>query len=403
MTAAYLARRGARGPLSVLEASYGGFLTTFGDGAADLAQATAGLGTDWQTLHSGFKVHAACRGVHGLLDALLDLRAEHELKPGAIAAVEVTAGPDAIRRLGKTEVVTPLQAQLSLPYAAAVALLFGTAGPEQFDAACIERDDVARMMARVRFYPAPGSSHVSAVTVETVGENASGVPSAKRGAVPRPRCPSARSSPSSSVSPGPGCPWTGPHRSSSSCRVSRTVARSIDSTSCCSRPRRNGRAFEPWLRNRRSGASRSAKSCQALPLLFGIVVLTFALIHLAPGDPLRALSGDLPANEEYVRQVRERYGLDRPLPEQFVTYVSRVVQGDLGFSLAKRQPVADVLISRMGPTALLVGTAIIGAALLGVSAGVAAAAARTRGSTTGCRSWACSVTRFPCSGWPRSC
>jgi peptide/nickel transport system permease protein len=109
-----------------------------------------------------------------------------------------------------------------------------------------------------------------------------------------------------------------------------------------------------------------------LPLVFAIVTLTFALIHLAPGDPLRALSGDLPANDEYVRQVRERYGLDRPIVEQFVTYISRVAQGDLGFSLSKRQPVSDVLLSRMGPTALLVGAAIIGAAILGIAAGVMA-------------------------------
>jgi peptide/nickel transport system permease protein len=115
------------------------------------------------------------------------------------------------------------------------------------------------------------------------------------------------------------------------------------------------------------------RTLHALPLLFGIVAFTFALIHLAPGDPLRALSGDLPANEEYVRQVRERYGLDRPVGEQFITYVTRVFQGDLGYSLSKRQPVSDVLLSRMGPTALLVGAAIIGAAILGIAAGVASA------------------------------
>lgn len=115
------------------------------------------------------------------------------------------------------------------------------------------------------------------------------------------------------------------------------------------------------------------RAAHAVPLLFIIVTVMFALIQMAPGDPTTALTGNFPATDAYVEEVAQKYGLDRPLIERYGVYLGRLVQGDLGYSLAKRQPVADVLLSRMGPTALLTGSALIGAALFGIAAGVMAA------------------------------
>jgi len=71
---------------------------------------------------------------------------------------------------------------------------------------------------------------------------------------------------------------------------------------------------------------------QAIPLLLGIIVLNFLLIHLAPGDPVTIFLGNLGTSEEYIQAVRARLGLDRPLAVQLLIYVGSILRGDLGFS-----------------------------------------------------------------------
>jgi peptide/nickel transport system permease protein len=109
---------------------------------------------------------------------------------------------------------------------------------------------------------------------------------------------------------------------------------------------------------------------QAVPLLLGVVVVNFLIIQLAPGDPVQALVGDFPAPEEYVRQVRAEFGLDRPIPEQLLRYLGQLARGNLGFSFAQRRPVGTVVVERLGRTALLTGSALVLAVLAGVSLGV---------------------------------
>lgn len=77
-----------------------------------------------------------------------------------------------------------------------------------------------------------------------------------------------------------------------------------------------------------------------LPIMLGVALVCFALVHLAPGDPLVSV---LPpdASAELQSQLRAVYGFDRPLPEQFVSWVGRAIQGDLGTSIATSRPVAD--------------------------------------------------------------
>ena len=107
------------------------------------------------------------------------------------------------------------------------------------------------------------------------------------------------------------------------------------------------------------------------PLVLGVVLLGFAIVQLAPGDPVQVLVGDYPAPPEYVKQVRERFGLDAPRWVQLGRYVAEVARGNLGYSFFYNQPVREVLASRLGATLLLMSSALVLAAVGGVLLGVA--------------------------------
>lgn len=95
------------------------------------------------------------------------------------------------------------------------------------------------------------------------------------------------------------------------------------------------------------------------PVLFGVSIVCFLLVHIAPGDPLSAV---LPADatQELVEQMRAAYGFDRPLPVQYALWLVRAVQGDLGASIATGRPVASEVFRAVGNTLILssVATAI---------------------------------------------
>ena len=97
---------------------------------------------------------------------------------------------------------------------------------------------------------------------------------------------------------------------------------------------------------------------QLIPVLIGISVISFLLLRLAPGDPVRLLVGDR-ASPETIAAVRQQYGLDLPLPLQFLRYVSNVLQGDLGLSLRFQRPVAELIGQFMGPTLFLAAYVIV--------------------------------------------
>lgn len=108
-----------------------------------------------------------------------------------------------------------------------------------------------------------------------------------------------------------------------------------------------------------------------------IAAINFVVIHSAPGDAVDVLAGESGvADAAYTEELRRKFGLDQPLPMQFVFYMSRLLQFDLGFSFRHNMPVAELIASRIGPTALLVGAALFGALLLGVVAGTLAASRR---------------------------
>jgi peptide/nickel transport system permease protein len=110
----------------------------------------------------------------------------------------------------------------------------------------------------------------------------------------------------------------------------------------------------------------------AVPLILAVVTLTFFLVHLAPGDPATILAGDAPS-PAFLARTRAEYGLDRPLPVQFVSYSLKAATGDFGTSLYFHKPVFEVILDRFPATILLTGTAMVIASGLGIVLGVAAA------------------------------
>lgn len=110
-------------------------------------------------------------------------------------------------------------------------------------------------------------------------------------------------------------------------------------------------------------------------LFFSAVILAFVLVHLAPGDPTYVLAGNV-NDESFIRSVREKFGLDRPLHEQLLIYLYNVLRGDLGYSYFRSEPVSSLILSRVPATLLLVFTSMAMASALGILLGLAAASRR---------------------------
>ena len=107
-------------------------------------------------------------------------------------------------------------------------------------------------------------------------------------------------------------------------------------------------------------------------MLFTIVAVVFALLHVAPGDPARNVAG-LRASEHEVARVRTELGIDRPLPEQYVRYLGDVVRGDLGFSYKSREPVSTMIGDRLGASVWLLTIGLLLAVVLAVPVSLLAA------------------------------
>jgi ABC-type dipeptide/oligopeptide/nickel transport system permease component len=109
-----------------------------------------------------------------------------------------------------------------------------------------------------------------------------------------------------------------------------------------------------------------------IPVIFGVLLLTFLLVHSIPGDPVEVMLGESAASAD--REVlRQNLGLDEPLPIQFFQYVAKVAQGDLGVSIHSKKPIVDLLAERLPATMKLASLALIIAISIGVPLGVVAA------------------------------
>jgi ABC-type dipeptide/oligopeptide/nickel transport system permease component len=106
-----------------------------------------------------------------------------------------------------------------------------------------------------------------------------------------------------------------------------------------------------------------------VPTLLGVLIVTFLLLYVAPGDPVQAMVGER-ADPETIARLRAELHLNDPLPTQFVRYVGGVVRGDLGTSYITHRQILDDLLHRFPATLQLAGAAMLFAALTGISVGI---------------------------------
>ncbi|MAP11848.1 MAG: peptide ABC transporter [Gammaproteobacteria bacterium] len=109
-----------------------------------------------------------------------------------------------------------------------------------------------------------------------------------------------------------------------------------------------------------------------IPVMGVVAVVVFLLLHLTPGDPATVIAGDY-ARPEDIARIRAKLGLDRPLHIQFFTWISAVLQGDLGHSIFSNLPVSKLIAQRIEPTLALSISTIIFAVVVAVPMGVFAA------------------------------
>lgn len=114
---------------------------------------------------------------------------------------------------------------------------------------------------------------------------------------------------------------------------------------------------------------------QAIPVLFGVSVGVFLMLHLVPGDPAEIVAGQM-ASREDVENVRRALGLDPPLLEQYLQFAGRALSGDFGTSFRTGRPVSEEILARYGNTLLLGSVALLIAVIAGGLAGIVAAVKR---------------------------
>ena len=120
---------------------------------------------------------------------------------------------------------------------------------------------------------------------------------------------------------------------------------------------------------------------RGIAVVFGVVTLTFLLLHLAPGDPVQRLLGPA-ASAEQLEAARQALGLDRPLPAQYASWLGRALQGDFGTSIAQGRPAATLLAEAWPATALLVLLSLALSWIGGLAIGTWQANTRRRAADT---------------------
>jgi ABC-type dipeptide/oligopeptide/nickel transport system permease component len=129
-------------------------------------------------------------------------------------------------------------------------------------------------------------------------------------------------------------------------------------------------------------------------VLLGVATLVFSLIHLVPGDPAQAMLGD-GASPQDIEELRRSLGLDRPLLEQYVTFLRHAVTGDLGRSFRTGQPVTSMILERLPATAELAVAAMIVAILIAIPLGAVAAVWRGTAADYGAMTFALAGVSIP--------
>jgi len=126
---------------------------------------------------------------------------------------------------------------------------------------------------------------------------------------------------------------------------------------------------------------------QLIPTLLGVSLITFVFIHLAPGDPATAILG-LEATPEKIEYIEKKYGLDKPLPIQYLVWLKSVLQGDLGRSISENQPVSKLILQRIPVTFQLAIASMLVSLLIALPAGILSAVKRDSAFDYGARIFA---------------
>jgi peptide/nickel transport system permease protein len=109
-----------------------------------------------------------------------------------------------------------------------------------------------------------------------------------------------------------------------------------------------------------------------IPVLLGLSIIVFLIMAMIPGDPATAILGSF-ATPENVARVNRELGLDKSLPEQYLIWITNLLQGDFGRSYILNRPVLDEVLERFGATLILAGAALVLCSILGLLAGVVSA------------------------------
>jgi peptide/nickel transport system permease protein len=142
---------------------------------------------------------------------------------------------------------------------------------------------------------------------------------------------------------------------------------------------RNARTREPAnALNEKMGRFVVRRLLQAIPTFLGITLLSFVVLRLAPGDPVLIMFGGGNLRADEIEALRRAYGLDQPIPVQYLSWLSHLLQGDLGRSFLYKRPVMEMIQASLPNTLLLAGLALTATIAIGVPLGVIAA--RFRGS-----------------------
>jgi peptide/nickel transport system permease protein len=113
---------------------------------------------------------------------------------------------------------------------------------------------------------------------------------------------------------------------------------------------------------------------QTVPVVLGVVIVNFLLLQLAPGDLATVLAGEAGgAPKEYIDQLRARFGHDQPVYVQLLNYIGNLIVLDLGYSFRQSAPVLDLLLTRLGPTLLLMVCTLVLSLGFGILMGLLAA------------------------------
>jgi len=112
---------------------------------------------------------------------------------------------------------------------------------------------------------------------------------------------------------------------------------------------------------------------QALPLLIAISAVSFAILKLTPGGPLAAYEGNPLFTDEDRKRLEHAFGIDQPVPLQYLSWLGQFVRGDWGYSFASHQPVLALVAERLPNTIYLMGTVFVTVLLLAIPIGVFAA------------------------------